>query len=97
MDSEPAISATKVAHQVILLTTKERDFAQHVGLKGKIQSTKVSKKLEPQTERLRQSGSDKNTVEQKVHYRLVQCHRGKIEGLKWTLFQTTSMVHLGNP
>ena len=80
MDSEPVISATKVAHQVILLTTKERDFAQHVGLKGKIPSTKVSKKLEPQTERLRQSGRDRNTVEETVLYLQDQCQLGKIEG-----------------
>ena len=80
MDSEPAISATKVAHQVILLTTKERDFAQHVGLKGKIQSTKVSKKLEPQTERLRQSGRGRNTVEETVLCQQDQCQLGKIEG-----------------
>jgi len=80
MDSEPAIYATKVAHQVILLTTKERDFAQHVGLKGKIQSTKVSKKLGPQTERLRQSGRDRNTVEETVLCQQDQCQLGKIEG-----------------
>ena len=80
MDSEPAISATKVAHQVILLTTKERDFAQHVGLKGKIQSTKVSKKLEPQTERLRQSGRGRNTVEETALCLQDQCQLGKIEG-----------------
>jgi hypothetical protein len=80
MDSEPAIYATKVAHQVILLTTKERDFAQHVGLKGKIQSTKVSKKLEPQTERLRQSGRGRNTVEETVLCLQDQCQLGKIEG-----------------
>ena len=80
MDSEPAISATKVAHQVILLTTKERDFAQHVGLKGKIQSTKVSKKLEPQTVMLRQSGRDRNTAEETGLCRQGQCHLGKIEG-----------------
>ena len=80
MDSEPVISATKVEHQEILLTTKERDFAQHVGLKGKIPSTKVSKKLEPQTERLRQSGRDRNTVEETVLYLQDQCQLGKIEG-----------------
>ena len=80
MDSEPVISATKVAHQVILLTTKERDFAQHVGLKRKIQSTKVSKKLEPQTEMLRQSGRDRNTAEETVLCRQDQCQLGKIEG-----------------
>ena len=80
MDSEPAIYATKVAHQVILLTTKERDFAQHVGLKGKIQSTKVSKKLGPQTERLRQSGRGRNTVEETVLCLQDQCQLGKIEG-----------------
>ena len=80
MDSEPVISATKVAHQEILLTTKERDFAQHVGLKGKIPSTKVSKKLEPQTVMLRQSGRDRNTVEETVLYLQDQCQLGKIEG-----------------
>jgi len=80
MDSEPAKSAMNRAHQVILLTTKERDFAQHVGLKGKIQSTKVSKKLEPQTERLRQSGRGRNTVEETVLCLQDQCQLGKIEG-----------------
>ena len=80
MDSGPVISVMKVAHQVILLTTKERDFAQHVGLKGKIQSTKVSKKLEPQTVMLRQSGRDRNTAEETGLCRQGQCHLGKIEG-----------------
>ena len=80
MDSGPVISAMKVARQVILLTTKERDFAQHVGLKGKIQSMKVSKKLEPQTVMLRQSGRDRNTAEETVLCRQGQCHLGTIEG-----------------
>ena len=80
MDSGPVISVMKVAHQVILLTTKERDFAQHVGLKRKIQSTKVSKKLEPQTVMLRQSGRDRNTAEETVLCRQGQCPLGKIEG-----------------
>jgi len=80
MDSGPVISAMKVARQEILLTTKERDFAQHVGLKGKIQSTKVSKKLEPQTVMLRQSGRDRNTAEETGLCRQGQCHLGKIEG-----------------
>ena len=80
MDSGPAISVMKVAHQVILLTTKERDFAQHVGLKRKIQSTKVSKKLEPQTVMLRQSGRDRNTAEETVLCLQDQCQLGKIEG-----------------
>ena len=97
MDSEPVLSAMNRAHRVILLTTTERDIAQPVGLKGKIQSTKVSKKLEPQTERLRQSGRDRSTAEKKVLYQLDQCLLGKIEGLKWALFLTTLMVHLGNP
>ena len=79
MDSGPVISAMKVARQVILLTTKERDFAQHVGLKGKIQSTKVWKKLEPQTVMLRQSGRDRNTAEETVLCQQGQCHLGKIE------------------
>ncbi len=80
MDSEPAMSAMKAAHQVILLTTKERGSVPHVGLKRKIPSTMDLQKSEPQTERLRQSGNDRNTVGEKGHYQMGRCHLGKIEG-----------------
>lgn len=79
MDSEPVIPAKRVAHRVILLTTKERDFAQHVGLKKKIQSMRGSKKSEPPIVKPRQSGRDKSTAEKKAHYQLDQCPLGKIE------------------
>ena len=79
MDSEPVISAMRAVPQVILLTTKGRGIAPHVGSKKKIPSTRVLMKLEPKTGRLRQSGRDRSTAEKKDLYRLGLCHLGKIE------------------
>ena len=79
MDSEPVISAMRAVPQVILLTTKGRGIAPHVGLQKKILRTRVLMKLEPQTGRLRQSGRGKSTAEKKDLYRLGLCHLGKIE------------------
>jgi len=79
MDSEPVISAMRAVPQVILLTTKGRGIAPHVGSKKKIPSTRVLMKLEPKTGRLRQSGRDRSTAEKKDLYLLVLCHLGKIE------------------
>ncbi len=79
MDSEPVISAMRPVPQVILLTTKGRGIAPHVGLQKKILRTRVLMKLEPQTGRLRQSGRGKSTAEKKDLYRLGLCHLGKIE------------------
>ena len=79
MDSEPVISAMRPVPQVILLTTKGRGIAPHVGLQKKTPRTRVLMKLEPQTGRLRQSGSAKNTVVTKDLYQLGQCLQEKIE------------------
>ncbi|PDH20906.1 MAG: hypothetical protein CND66_05510 [Marine Group II euryarchaeote MED-G37] len=79
MDSEPVISAMRAVPQVILLTTKGRGIAPHVGSKKKIPSTRVLMKLEPKTGRLRQSGRDRSTAEKKDLYLLGLCHLGKIE------------------
>lgn len=79
MDSAPVISAMRAVPQVILLTTKGRGIAPHVGSKKKIPSTRVLMKLEPKTGRLRQSGRDRSTAEKKDLYLLGLCHLGKIE------------------
>jgi len=79
MDSEPVISAMRAVPQVILLTTKGRGIAPHVGSKKKIPSTRVLMKLEPKTGRLRQSGRDRSTAEKMDLYLLGLCHLGKIE------------------
>jgi len=79
MDSELVISAMRAVPQVILLTTKGRGIAPHVGSKKKIPSTRVLMKLEPKTGRLRQSGRDRSTAEKKDLYLLGLCHLGKIE------------------
>ena len=79
MDSELVISAMRAVPQVILLTTKGRGIAPHVGLKRKTPSMRVLMKLEPQTGRLRQSGRDRSTAEKKDLYLLGLCHLGKIE------------------
>jgi hypothetical protein len=79
MDSEPVISAMRAVPQVILLITKGRGIAPHVGSKKKIPSTRVLMKLEPKTGRLRQSGRDRSTAEKKDLYLLGLCHLGKIE------------------
>ncbi len=79
MDSVTVMSAMKAVLQVILLTTKERDIAPHVGSKRKTPNTRVLMKLEPQTGRLRQSGRDRSTAEKKALYQQGLCHLGKIE------------------
>ena len=79
MDSELVISAMRAVPQVILLITKGRGIAPHVGSKKKIPSTRVLMKLEPKTGRLRQSGRDRSTAEKKDLYLLGLCHLGKIE------------------
>ena len=79
MDSEPVISAMRPVPQVILLTTKGRGIAPHVGSQKKTPRTRVLMKLEPQTGRLRQSGRGRSTAEKKDLYRLGLCHLGKIE------------------
>ena len=79
MDSVTVMSAMKAVLQVILLTTKERDIAPHVGSKRKTPNTRVLMKLEPQTGRLRQSGRDRSTAEKKALYQQDLCHLGKIE------------------
>ena len=79
MDSVTVMSAMKAVLQVILLTTKERDIAPHVGSKRKTLNTRVLMKLEPQTGRLRQSGRDRSTAEKKALYQQDLCHLGKIE------------------
>ena len=79
MDSVPVMSAMKAVLQVILLITKGRGIAPHVGLKRKTPSTMVLMKLEPQTGRLRQNGRDRSTAEKRALYRLGLCHLRKIE------------------
>ena len=79
MDSVPVISTMKAALQVILLTTKARGIAPHVGSKRKTPSTRVLMKLEPKIGRLRQSGRDRSTAEKRALYQQDPCHLGKIE------------------
>ena len=79
MDSVPVMSAMKAVLQVILLITKGRGIAPHVGSKRKTPSMRVLMKLEPQTGRLRQSGRDRSTAEKRALYQLVLCHLRKIE------------------
>jgi len=79
MDSVPVMSAMKAVLQVILLITKGRGIAPHVGSKRKTPSTRVLMKLELQIGRLRQSGRGRSTAEKRALYQLGLCHLRKIE------------------